>query len=337
MARLHILLFPLLLLFCVAPCRARRKLTFNTDSLLNAKRAKVYLHIDSNYVRRPLPRLILRVRSSFSGGIIHSSNTMTDGTKTKSKLSSNLNHTFSIGASYMGIALALSVNPSRMFGNSDLEYNIAGYGSRFGGELNYFHSTSYSGYSTIAGEKTDFPSNSFTQNMLTGSFYYVFSHSRFSYPAALTQTYIQVRSKGSWLLSLTLTAGNVRFHDNSSVDYITLHRNSIFLLGVGGGYAYNWVFPHNWLLHLSFTPTIAVWERFHATYDDDAQTSEEADDSSHWPGVILTARSSLIHNFGRKWFAGITLVSNTTLFDDNPYTVVYLKWRARITLGVRIW
>lgn len=322
----------------VAPARARRNKDFSPDSLRRAREERIYRHIDSAYIRKPLPLLTVRMRSSFSSGLLYSSYKLTDGTKNSANLHSDLNHTISAGVSYRGIGVSISLNPSRMFGYTDMEYNLTSYGNRFGGELNYFNSTSYTGYASLGGEKTDFPANSFTQNMLIGSFYYVFSHSRFSYPAALSQTYIQTKSKGSWLLALTFAAGNIRMDDGAAAaEYLSLKRNSIFQLGIGGGYAYNWVLPHHWLLHLSITPTIAIWEKFDATYTSEADTGDDKDDRINWPGAIISTRASLIHDFNRSWFAGLTFVSHSTLTTDDPYFAYYFKWRARIVVGVRVW
>lgn len=95
--------------------------------------------------------------------------------------------------------------------------------------------------------------------------YYIFNHRHFSYPAAFSQSTVQRRSAGSPLIGIGYTKHklSVDWNDLNGVIKDKLHAtypsaaidstmmfNSIKYtdISVSGGYAYNWVFAHNWLL-----------------------------------------------------------------------------------------
>lgn len=98
--------------------------------------------------------------------------------------------------------------------------------------------------------------------------YYIFNHSKFSYPAAYSQSTIQRRSAGSALAGISYSKHKLsmdwdKFHllmddvvgegTSHEVCDTTLHSTKIDYsdISIGGGYAYNWVFAHNWLFNIS--------------------------------------------------------------------------------------
>ena len=104
--------------------------------------------------------------------------------------------------------------------------------------------------------------------------YYIFNHRRFSYPAAYSQSTIQRRSQGSPLAGIGYTRHSLdidweKFHEvvnerlgKGYLDDVTdtaLMRSNVEYtdFSVSGGYAYNWVFAHNWLLDVSLQLAIA--------------------------------------------------------------------------------
>ena len=104
--------------------------------------------------------------------------------------------------------------------------------------------------------------------------YYIFNHLRFSYPAAYSQSTIQRRSQGSPLAGIGYTRHSLdidweKFHEvvnerlgKGYLDDVTdtaLMRSNVEYtdFSVSGGYAYNWVFAHNWLLDVSLQLAIA--------------------------------------------------------------------------------
>ena len=94
--------------------------------------------------------------------------------------------------------------------------------------------------------------------------YYIFNHKRFSYPAAFSQSTIQRRSCGSALcgigytqhtLSIDWEKLNLLVADHLGKDVADKYMDTDLKIkkvkytdiAFSGGYAYNWVFAHNWL------------------------------------------------------------------------------------------
>lgn len=100
------------------------------------------------------------------------------------------------------------------------------------------------------------------------SAYYIFNHSKFSYPAAYSQSTIQRRSAGSALAGISYSKHKLSMNwdefrllmddvagegTSSEVCDTTMHLTKIDYsdISIGGGYAYNWVFARNWLFDIS--------------------------------------------------------------------------------------
>ena len=90
--------------------------------------------------------------------------------------------------------------------------------------------------------------------------YYIFNHRRFSYPAAYSQTTVQRRSSGAFILGYSYSRqlinfdyeqlpapfhdenGNVLINEALKVKEVRYINHSVSL-----GYSYNWVFARNFL------------------------------------------------------------------------------------------
>ena len=103
----------------------------------------------------------------------------------------------------------------------------------------------------------------------SASAYYVFNHRRFSYPAAFSQSTVQRKSCGSWLLGARYDRQHMEFdytqppeaHSGSTcheliMDELKWNKIDYRAFSVCGGYAYNWVFAPGWLLGVSAMPAI---------------------------------------------------------------------------------
>ena len=105
------------------------------DSMLRARYERVTY--DTLYIDRPDRRLTLRLRGNLSGNTIRYKNVQ-DGNDTHTKISTDPRGTISIGASYMGIAAAYSVNPSKLSGkNTDYELNVSASSNHYIVDLSY--------------------------------------------------------------------------------------------------------------------------------------------------------------------------------------------------------
>ena len=100
--------------------------------------------------------------------------------------------------------------------------------------------------------------------------------------------------------------------------------------GIGGGYGYNLVLPHQWLIHLSSLPTFIVFSRNRMWLSDERQTIKY-----RFPEVIITGRGAIVHSWNR-YFVGSTMVFNfTAIGDEDQLEVRNTKWRIRTFIGIR--
>lgn len=166
--------------------------------------------------------------------------------------------------------------------------------------------------------------------MLTVNAYYVFSGRRFSFPAAFTQSWLQLRSSGSFMLGLTLMGG--RLKSAQGADGLSGERTlGIICAGIGAGYGYNWVVGGKWLLHLSTLPELVVFSRSRLTTPGGREKMPY-----RFPNVIAVGRMAVVRHFDR-YFVGMTAVVNTThLGDSRQLSVGNTKWRARMFVGVKL-
>ena len=297
------------------------------ENVLRANYEKV--NYDTLYMTRPDTKLTLKVRGNMSGTTIEGKDKNEGGT-IKSDFETATRGTVSVGASYMGVSLAVAVNPARLSGkNKDNEYNINFYGNRFGLEASYQDSKTLSGDISQNEYKYHVSRGDVRYNMLTVTGYYAFNHRRFSYPAAFTQSYIQKRSAGSWLVGATFQTGRIKNTDDAP-DELLDTRLSTTSLALGGGYGYNFVVK-KWLLHLSAQPCLIVYNNSSMRVG-----GEKEKVGTYFPEMIFNTRAAIVYNFSPKFFAGSTFLFNTTsLGNRNHYTDI-MRWYARAFVGMRL-
>ena len=304
----------------------------HVDSVLTARYYRI--PYDTNYVVRPEGKLTLKVRLNQTGNDFHEKGTV-NGIYSKADLKTSHKTTMSIGASYRGISASMSINPAKMSGAyKDYEFNLNYYSSRISLDFSYQRSE------TLAGDVDR--ENRGVQTMESGDLmlkvinlagYYTFNHRRFSFPAAFNQSYIQRRSAGSWLAGISYQGGSIETTDelkkrNSNAPDVTIDVGHI---GIGGGYGYNWVLGKRWLLHFSMLPTVVVYNRNKMTVNG---ADKEAQHMRF--NMIFNERAAVVYHFSPRYFAGATLVMNNSVFDDDAVVVNQNKWRARVSVGMRL-
>jgi len=289
---------------------------------------------DSAYVTRPEGKgLTLKVRMNQSGNTFHAKGTI-NGLYSKTDLSTSHKTTFSLGASFRGLGASVSINPAKWSGAyKDYELNFNYYGSRLSLDLSYQRSESLSG--DVYGDRGDrrLESGESTMKVLNLVGYYTFNHRRFSYPAAFTQSYIQRRSAGSWLLGISYQGGSIKTNDevlkqrSPDAPEMTIEFGHI---GIGGGYGYNLVLGGKWLLHASILPTVVVYNRNKLIVNGENKEAQRVRFN-----MIFNERLAVVYNFSQRYFAGATLVMNNSIFDDKNVVINQNKWRARAFFGMR--
>ena len=148
--------------------------------------------------------------------------------------------------------------------------------------------------------------------------YYIFNHRRFSYPAAFSQSTIQRRSAGSPLLGIGYTRHTLEVNWKELADLVscrlgnhvkvdsTLMFDKIKYtdISVSGGYAYNWVFAHNWLLASSLSVALAYKQSSGDLPHERFSFSDFKFSNINIDGI---GRFGLVWN-NSKWYAGMSMI-----------------------------
>jgi len=285
------------------------------------------VNLDSAYIGKPKEDWTFKGRINMSGSTVRVEGVQ-DETKFSTDLSSDLKSTLSVAASYRGLSIGLALNPLKMLGRyGDFELNMNSYSNRYGIDVIYAKMNSYKGTQTFGDVVSEVDSRQVEQRMLTVNGYYAFNYKRFSYPAAFSQSQIQRKSCGSWLLGATWMSG---YYDYSKTEDEKA-KLQVRQLGLGGGYGYNFVISRRWLLHMSSVCEMVVYA------NDRIESADERRDASlRFPNFITIGRMALVYTYSNK-FLGFTAVVNTNAAgSESKVHIENVKWRARLFYGIRI-
>ena len=310
--------------------RSKNILT-RVDSILTLKYRKG--GIDTLYLTRPKTKWTFMGRLNISGANIETEG-RDDGKHFISEMTADYKSTLSIGVSYLGFSLNAALNPAKMMGKyRDYELNFNSYGKRFGFDIIYQDAHNFTGWHETDGQKrVKLPADMLTLRTLNMNAYYSFNSRRFSYPAAFSQSYIQRRSAGSFMLAVSGQGqhGSVKdFTDGS--DHPQTLDFKMTNIGIGAGYGYNYVPSPKWLFHISALPTFIVYSNTSMTFGDTRIPLHH-----HFPEIIITGRGAIIRQIGNKFF-GLSMVYNFTNVGDVESLSVYnTKYRIRCFYGFRL-
>lgn len=291
-------------------------------------------HFDTLYIQRPSTDWTFKVRVNLSGSSINMG-TISDLHNNHGRVEKDLKGSLAIAANYKGLGLGIAFNPAKIFAHSkytDFELNLTSYGNRFGFEVAYSKANNYSGNIRIDGQ--DYPIHRKSGELTTYNIntYYAFNGRKFSFPAAFSQSYIQLHSAGSWLVGASIMGARVKLADTGVPNAENI-RTWLGNLSIGGGYGYNLVTHHRWMFHLSTLPTLVIVNKNNYKAEDGEKTFAPF----KFPDFILTERAAVVHEFSRQWFASITGVLNNSIFGKpDKFFMGFNKWRVRIAVGYRL-
>jgi hypothetical protein len=243
------------------------------------------------------------------------------------EMKANRKATLSLGVSYLGLSLSASINPAKLMGKySDFELNFNSYGRRFGFDIVYQDAKNFTGWHDHEGmERIELPDGLLSVKTLNLNAFYVFNSRHFSYPAAFSQSYIQRRSAGGFLLAAS------GMGQRATLDGTHAMQLKMTNLGIGAGYGYNYVPSQGWLFHLSALPTFIAYSNTSMTFGDTRVPLHY-----HFPEVIITGRGSIVRQWSNK-FLGISMVFNFTNIGHQETLAIYnTKWRLRTFFGLRL-
>ena len=294
------------------------------DSMLTRKYHKG--DIDTAYIMRPKTKWTVTARMNVSGATIESEG-MEEGRHFRSEIEANRKATLSVGVSYLGFTLSAALNPAKLIGKyHDYELNFNSYGRRFGFDIIYQDAKNFTGWHDHEGmDRITLPDGVLSVKTLNVNAFYVFNSRRFSYPAAFSQSYIQRRSAGSFLLA----ASGMGQHATLDGEHAT--KLKMTNIGLGAGYGYNYVPGRGWLLHISALPTFIVYSNTSMTFSNDRVPLHY-----HFPEVIITSRGAVVRQWSNK-FIGLSMVFNfTNIGNEESLAIHNTKWRVRTFFGLRL-
>ena len=294
------------------------------DSVMTEKYRKG--DIDTAYIMRPRTKWTVKARFNLSGATIESEG-IENGQHFKSEMTADYKSTLSMGISYLGISLNTALNPAKLLGKyNDYELNINSYGNRFGWDFIFQNAHNFTGWHDHEGmERIELPADMLSVKTLNLNAYYAFNGRRFSYPAAFSQSYIQRRSAGSFLLAASGMGQQAKLDWNQKMELKMTN------IGMGAGYGYNYVPAQGWLLHISGLPTFIVYSKTSMTFGDNRVPLHY-----HFPEVIITGRGAVVRQRGNKFY-GLSMVYNFTNIGNVESLALHnQKWRLRAFFGLRL-
>ncbi len=300
-----------------------QSLFHRADSLLTQNYFKG--NVDTAYIQRPTTKWTVTARMNVSGARMEAIG-IDNGQHFKSEMEANRKSTISVGASYLGFTLSAALNPAKLMGKyRDYELNFNSYGRRFGFDVIYQDAHNFTGWHDHEGmERIMLSDGMLKVKTLNLNAFYIFNSRRFSYPAAFSQSYIQRRSAGSFLLAASGMA------QRASLDWDQKMQLKIVNVGLGAGYGYNYVPNKGWLLHISALPTFIVYSNTSMTFGDNRIPLHY-----HFPEVIITGRGAVVRQWSNK-FLGMSMVFNFSNNGDEASLALHnIKWRIRTFFGLR--
>lgn len=307
--------------------KPRTRAMRRVDSVLSVRYNRQ--KFDTAYIIRPPQRLTLKARVNMSTFSVEARRKR-DGIRSVTKMHTDHRATLSLGAVYRGIGVGLSLNPLKWSGrNRDFEFNVSSYGNRFGGEIAFQSSKTLHGDFTTQGNSSTISRGQVSMNSLNLNLYYVFNYRKFSFPAAFSQSYIQRRSVGSWMLGVSAEGAMVKISGNDIMG-VNNGRLSIVELGIGGGYGYNLV-SRRWLFHISSVPTIMIY-----THDKMKINGEREHMRYQFPSAIITGRGSVVYTHHNRFYGASCVYNFSVVGDDSFLQLRRNKWLLRLFAGVRL-
>ena len=282
--------------------------------------------IDTAYIARPATKWTITAKMNVSGAKIEAEG-MDNGQHFKAEMEANRKTTLSVGVSYLGLSLSASLNPAKMMGKyRDFELNFNSYGRRFGFDIIYQDAKNFTGWHDHEGmERVTLPDGLLKVKTLNLNVFYIFNSRRFSYPAAFSQSYIQRRSAGSFLLAASGQG------QHATLDWDQEMKLKMTNIGIGAGYGYNYVPSQGWLLHISALPTFIVYSNTSMTFGD-----THVPLNYHFPEVIIIGRGAVVRQWSNK-FLGMSMVFNFTNIGHKESLALHnIKWYVRTFFGLRL-
>lgn len=291
---------------------------------------------DTAYIQLPEQAWTFKLNgiSTFSNLGIRFNN-IPDYEYTEMEIGSGVSFKSTFALAYRGLELGYTVDQTNRY-NRDMKLNL--YNKRFGGEFQY---QSYRLTSSIV--ETHNPDSTYTfrndyTNRMTVNFYYVFNYKTFSYPAAITQAYIQKKSAGSILLGASFFRNRIKpFEDSNDIaatynPIITINQASI-----GGGYGYNFVCCDSHLLfHLSAMPMLLFTINENISGEMPNGFDSQQPNKNHITATVIS-RAAICYTYQDQLILGLNAIYNLTRSNSSSnINITTNGWIVQCCIGWRI-
>lgn len=287
-------------------------------------------NIDTSYIKRPSEPWTIKFRGNYSFALtgMRGEN---NGNSFSGFWASRFRATISAGIVYRGIGISAAINPAKLVGlNKDMEYQLTSYGNRMGFDLMYEAAKTDKGSITHASHKYKMSKGTLNRQGIAANFYYAFNGRRFSFPAAFTQSYIQRKSAGSWLIGASAQWRHTKIKPQDGQPFSKATLKSLNF-AIGGGYGHNFCIGRRWMLHLSSLPTLVVYD--HGDISGDATTTKS---KIRFPNFFIANRGAILYTWKRN-FAGASATLDFSNVGNHRQLELYnMKWRIRLFYGFRL-
>lgn len=292
---------------------------------------------DTNYVYLPREGFVAALSLQSAGARLHLSQDLFPIFGLDQKISGSFSShlaVVSVGLHYRGWGWYLSRN---LMNPHDYEFSYCSYGQTRGAEFR-IHSSN-----EMNGTLNNISSNGYANNTYVEpgmlrkrvtlfNYYHVFNHECFSLPAAMSQTVIQRRSSGSWLVAANYHHTHLRFLGNLLSPVVNFNNLSLTQFSAGGGYAYNYVFgDQRFLLHGSLIPMVSLMHRNRFYFGENTERLHQQQLFS----INTNAHVSIIYNFSQYVAGASTIYNLDTMHASHGFSLSAADWTTNIFLGLR--
>lgn len=278
-------------------------------------------NIDSNYIAIPKGKWTLGLKVEAFGNPA-TVREITDWRATRYSMKSDVMGQVGILVGYKGLQFNLNIDRlyfQGKFGNKDMTLTF--YKHRYGLDLSFMDQKDLS--CSMENGIGKFSSDQMRQYSLTLNGYYVFNHRKFSMPAVHLQTFTQLRSAGSWMLSGQAYWSLMRTDWSGNQE----RRMDMVHFAIGGGYGYNWVPNKHWLLHVSAMPHILPFYYYYLTEGGRVDYT--------FPPIYLVGRVHLLYHWKSQYLGLIGSVQTTHLGSADKCDITNTFWRAKLFYSIR--
>lgn len=235
------------------------------------------------------------------------------------------------------------------------EFTLSLYSSRIGFDFVYVKNNGnytigrVSGFDSLKTNVRGVKFNGMRNNTLSFNLYYVFNHKHFSYPAAFSQSTIQRKSCGSWMLGLRYDKQKCTFNhellppelrgenDEYLMDELKNTGYDYQNYNISFGYGYNWVCARNLLLAVSVMPSLGYRHTKGQSHNESLQTVTK----NMWMdvrnlNVDVVSRLGFVWNTSR-WYVGTSVVNHLFNYGKSNYSVTNALTYFNVYAGINFY